>query len=171
MRTKSLILALVLFAFGFGYAADPVPPTSQFPDQTAQSGEIAENPGAVRIDSLPVDADKSINSGLRPAMMDELREMREEEQLSVIDLTNELMQTVSQEERMELQKRISEIKSDATLQSMAIQLKYARLGGFDEQIQRLEVDIELFVARRDAPPAPINTSSARDLKSRGGQSR
>jgi hypothetical protein len=123
------------------------------------------------VESIPADADKAAAAELRPAMLEELRVAREQAMLRVTELTASLAATSSPEQRLALQRQISAAKSAGLLQSMTIQLDYARRGGQQELAQRLEADIAQFETLRDAPRAPINTDSVRDRQASGGAAR
>jgi hypothetical protein len=171
-----LTTVLTLLVAGAAFAADPVPPRA--PDTPIPAAEdqpaafAPEGAGAIiQLESVPADADKSAAEALRPAMLEDLRVAREQETRRVAELTASLATASSPEQQLELQRQISEAKSDGMLQTMTIQLDYARRGGQAELAQRLEADIEQFETLRNAPRAPINTDSVRDRQASGGAAR
>ncbi len=179
MRPMLLTTALSLFVAGAALAADPTPPRAPdkpvpaAEDQAVETAEFGAQSAAQAIspENLPVDADKSAATDLRPAMLEELRIAREEEVRRVAELTTSLASASSSDQQLELQRQISAAKSDAFLQTMTIQLDYARRAGQQELAQRLEADIEQFETLRDAPRAPISTETVRDSQASGGAAR
>lgn len=177
MRPMHLTTVLALLVAGAALAADPTPPRApDTPLPAAEEQPAALAPegaatGAFPLAETPADAGKGAASDLRPAMLEELRVAREQEMLRVGELTASLAATSSPEQRLELQRQISTAKSDGILQTMTIQLDYARRAGQQDLAQKLAADIEQFEALRDAPRAPINTDSVRDRQASGGAAR
>jgi hypothetical protein len=174
-----LTTALALFVAGAALAADPTPPRAPDKPIPAAEDQVREAAAfgpqsaaqAIPLENLPADADKSAATDLRPAMLEELRIAREEEVRRVTELTTSLASASSPDRQFELQRQISAAKSDAHLQTMTIQLDYARRGGQQELAQRLEADIAQFETLRDAPRAPISTETVRDSQVSGGAAR
>jgi len=171
MRSMITTSLLTLALAGLALAADPVTTPPRPTDApTPPTVDVAPLEGGTAKAAVDGEAVSSTTS-LRPAMMEELREVRERELAAVTELLATLETTVAHEERHELQKQIMRAKSDATLAGMTIQLEYAERGGFVEQAERLEAEIELFETRRDAPRAAVVTDSVRDRRPAGGEAR
>ena len=162
MRSTLLVIALTLFAATAALSQDNPNPTAKISAPQATSKAI--DPTEDRFTPSTVDNSR------RLAMHDELRSAREQVRNEVLNLSAQITQNTSPEERMELQRQVMRLKSDATLKSMNIQLKYAQLGGFTEQAVQLEENIELFQTRRDTPRSPTTTST-RPNTARGGEVR
>lgn len=172
MRSKLLIIALALLVAGFATAQERIttPPPVDPAQTPAPAAKMSDDAAATTIEILPADAAAATSNTLRPAMIEELRLVREQETAAVAELVADLA-GASSDERVELQKRIGEIKSGAMLQSLTIQMEYATLGGHEELAQRLETDIEQFEARLATPRGTINTDTVRERPASGGASR
>ncbi len=174
MRQMLMTIAIALLIAGTAFAQERAitpPPVVDEATAPAKAAEFDENSATTTIEALPADADKAAAaSNLRPAMLEELRVVREQETTQVAELVAEL-ENASSSQQFELQQRISEIKADAIQQSLTIQLEYAQLGGHADLAQRLETDLEQFEAQRNAPRGVINTTTVRDRQVPGGESR
>lgn len=176
MRPIFLTTALALLVAGAALAADPTPPRAPDKPIPAAEDRVTETPElgpesaakAMPQEDRPAAAQQTAGTDLRPAMLEELRIAREQEMRRVAELATALTSASSPDRLLELQRQISAAKSDAVLQTMSIQLDYARRGGQQELAQRLEADIAQFENLRDAPRAPINTDSVRDRQASGG---
>jgi len=163
MRSIFLIFAMILFAATVAIARDNTLPPAENSDP-----HIVEKV----IDSIETGGTvPTVDNSHRQAMHDELLASREQIYNQVMALSARITASNSSEERMELQRQVIQLKDSGTLQSMSIQLKYARLGGFAELEEQLETNIELFQARRDAPRRVIGNSGKRSNSARGGQTR
>lgn len=163
MRSTLLIIALTLVTATTAMGQDNPQPKTKI----NEPHHVSKVLDSTEIQSATNTADKI----RRLAMHDELRSAREQVYDQVMDLGVQITQSASPEERMELQRQVMRLKSDATLQSMTIQLKYARLGEFTELAEQLETNIELFQTRRGAPRGAINTTSTRPVHDRRGEVR
>ncbi len=163
MRSTLLIIALTLFAAMAAIAQENAQPTAKISETHAVSKVI----DSTEIQTAP----STVDNSRRKAMHEELRAAREQLYNQVMNLGAQITQNISSEERMDLQRQVMRLKSDETLQSMNIQLKYARLGGYTELAEQLVANIELFQTRRDAPTSPIKTISTRPTPARRGEVR
>ncbi len=176
MRSIHFIIVLALFLTQPALAQEKTPPLPKLSDQSATTTvKTPSVPAKAQTDDgsqiIDLSSDQIINSmdnSLRPAMLEELQVAREQNSMQVQQLSEELGQNTSDSQRMDIQRQVSDLKSDMTLQSLTIQLKYARLGGFNEQADELVTIIEEFETRRDTPRSPINTQTTRDASGRGG---
>ena len=110
------------------------------------------------------------NVELRQAKNDEIATRMAEEQTAVAALVTELDASVTSQDKQDLQRRIQATKQTAWRDVLAIQLKYARLGGFDEQAQSLEARIVRLDEGLSTPRTPV-TGSIRNnqVSNKGGK--
>lgn len=175
MRPMLLIALFALLTASVAVAEDrdpPRPPAVDQPSPPAEARTTVELDETTATDTIDPEATAAMpDPGQRPAMMAELRTIREDERDAVNELVAELA-SASPTARLELQREIAAVKADATLASLNIQQQYAEAGGHTELARRLSAEIELFEARREAPRGAIVTDSARDRSAaRGGESR
>ncbi len=163
MRSSFLIIALTLFAATTALAQDNPQPTIKISETQSVSGSLEADGSQL--------SSSNVDNSRRLAMHEELRTAREQVKTQVLNLSAQITSNTSSDERMNLQRQVMRLKSDSTLQSMNIQLKYARLGDFTEQTEQLEADIEMFETRRDAPRSSVNSTSNRQNSARGGEVR
>lgn len=176
MRTVPVITAMAILGAGAALASDPMPP--QIPDakattagETAAAGPDDGAPTFV-IQAVPeLGGGTAATDGQRAALMEDLRLAREQETVQVAELTASLAEAASHEERLAIQRRISAVKSDATLRSLTIQFEHARRAGSQPLAQKLEADIETFTTLRAAPDKATRTVTEREARPAGGASR
>ena len=179
MRSIHFIIVLALFLTQPALAQEKTPPLPKLNDQSATTtvkvpsapAKAQTENGSQMIDPSSNQIFNSTDNSLRPAMLEELQVARDQNSMQVQQLSEQLGQNTSDSQRMDIQRQISDLKSGMTLKSLTIQLKYARLGGFNEQAEELVTIIEEFETRRDTPRSPINTQTTRDASGRGGEVR
>ena len=167
MRPMLLTTALTLFVAGAALAADPIPPRAPdkpipaAEDQAVETAKFGAQSAAQAIspENLPVDADKSAATALRPAMLEELRIVREEEVRRVAELTTSLASASSSDRRTRAatadQRRQECLPAD---HDHPARIRAPRRPAGTRQ--RLEADIEQFETLRNAPRAPISTETS-----------
>jgi YesN/AraC family two-component response regulator len=149
MRIFLVFSALVLLT-GFALAQDNSSP-SKF-SQNPASTPLEKSQSA---DTEDQQATKS-QQALRTAMNDEIALLTIAEKDAVAVLVAKLDQAYSSEDRLALQKQISEAKLKGWRDNLATQLKYAELGGYTEQAE----DLRERVAQLDAGLSPVQAAQS-----------
>ena len=75
------------------------------------------------------------------ARMTEIRAVLAQERVEVDALVESLSRTQDHTERLQLQQRIAEVKKNAEVEMLRVQLRYARLAEQSETVARLEASI------------------------------
>jgi hypothetical protein len=105
------------------------------------------------------------SQALRTAMNDEIASRLAVEQETVAELVARLEAAASDQDRLALQKRIMAAKQTGWRDVLAIQLKYAELGGHTEQAEQLRER----VARLDEGLSPAQTAPVAVPRSERGR--
>ena len=121
-HTAALMICLMLVA-GFATAQNPPEPTP-LPDPAAPIVQTAD---------------------AGDPCMAEIRAVMDQEQVDIRDLVALLDHTVGHAEQVALQKRIAEVKMNAEVAMLQVQLKYARSANNTEAVSRLEASIALIL--------------------------
>lgn len=161
MQRTILILTGVLMLAAVATAAERPAAASGNRESTASSAVPAAAPTAADIEA------RRLAQELRKAMNAEIHALLESEQAEVAALVAELEAAGTPEQRLEIQRRIHTAKENGRRDLLAIQLDYARQGGFSEQAR----DLEAKLARMEEQPAKtLPQPSTRSVR-RGGDAR
>ena len=100
-----------------------------------------------------------------PNRMAEIRHVMDQERVAVSELVALLGGTEDHAERMTLQKRIAEVKKNAEVEMLSVQLRYARAGNQGDVVTRLEASIEQ-ILNPVLSLAPVSGSAQNETGSR-----
>lgn len=149
MRKMALLTFVFTLLAGFATAQEVVQPKSikEAPVVTNTKSSDVVSPDLARR-----------NVELRQAKNDEIAIRMAEEKTAVAVLVTELDAAVTSQDKQDIQRQIQATKETAWRDILAIQLKYARLGGFDEQALSLEERIVRLDEGLSKPQAPVSGS-------------
>ena len=165
MRTtvNALLVILIVSAAALAVAGDPQPqaPTnppanaerSAAPDLDINRAEINAGVAPDIIDgakSLPAEAPGS-------PMITEIRATLDASRLEIANLVAQAPAHRSHEADLALQTQIAQLKQQAELDILAIQVRFARADGQEDLAQQIEADIALIVS----PPVPVAPTETR----------
>ena len=159
MRT-TLMIAVLILAAGFSFAKNDVPVRKLEGEPVTTTFEKAEALSGTVQDPVQIANRKALNV--------ELEASRLASQNEVATLVEELQAAVTGEDRMAFQKRISAVKQMAWRDNLAIQMKYAELGGFTKQAQELQVRIQRLDDGIASPQAAQSGSLRNSASNEGG---
>lgn len=123
---------------------------------------------AVKMDTQDeaLSLDNARNLELRQAMNEEIALRLASEKTTIATMAADLERAATSEDKQAIQRRVSLAKQTAWRDILAIQLKYAHLGGHTEQAAELEER----VARLDeglSEPQSVRPSTSRDDRAQG----
>lgn len=177
MRSIPLLSTAALLLASPALAADRNPPRPPQVDPAAAAVEAPTDlpsDAAATMFELPAGqaaADKAAGAQLQAAMAAELQLARAQESAQVAELVATLEAAPSDVERLEIQRRIAQVKGDAAERAMTIRINYARAAGLTEQAAKMTAELEQYTAQRNAPRAPIATGSVPRVPTAGGAAR
>jgi hypothetical protein len=150
MRCRSLLstLALLLSLAATLAAAGAGPVAETRPDDRKAT-----------VPSVALDRPDDGAPAVRPLspMMIEIEQVLENQKLAVAELRSELSRTTDGGRKIELLHTIHQLKADAELEILRVQLRYARREGRLETVQKIEEAIEYLTGPRPVPAAEPRT--------------
>ncbi len=156
MRRMTILIAMVLMT-GSALAQDDATPR-KFDEKAVTSA--VEKGAAAPVDAQAAQAQRE----MQLAMSEEISSRMAAEEAAVAELAAKLGTSPDSEARLELQRQISETKNEGWRDILAIQLKYADLGGHTDQATELRARL----ARLDEGLSPTQTapSAAKSTRTR-----
>ncbi len=165
MRTtvNAVLIILVVSAAALATAGDPQP---QSPTNPPANPERSAAPD-LDINQAEIDAGMAPDAGggdkaqpgvaTESPMITEIRATLDASRLEIVDLTAQAPAHRSDEADLALQTQIAQLKQQAELDILAIQVRYARADGREELASQIEADIAAIIS----PPPPVAPTETR----------
>ena len=166
MRTtvNALLIILIVSAAALATAGDPQPQSPINPPTKADGAvapDIDINQAEITAGVAPdaIDGAKAQpGEGTESPMITEIRATLDASRLEIAGLTAEAPAHRSHEADLALQTQITQLKQQAELDILAIQVRYARADGREELANQIEADIAAIIS--PPPVAPTETRPA-----------
>ena len=165
MRTtvNALLIVLIVSAAALATAGDPQPQSPTNPPATAERSAAPDldiNQAEIDAGVAPdaVDGDKAQTGvATESPMITEIRATLDASRLEIADLTAQAPAHRSHEADLALQTQVAQLKQQAELDILAIQVRYARGDGREELARQIEADIAAIIS----PPPPVAPTETR----------